>query len=67
MSQLGHNIRALREARGLTQQQLGEKCGVDGSAVAHWEAGRTAPRAATLAKLAAELEATVGKLYGEAA
>ena len=67
MTKLASNIRTLREQRGLTQQELGLRCGVDGSAVSLWEASKTAPRAAMLAKVAAALDATVGELYGEAA
>jgi transcriptional regulator with XRE-family HTH domain len=64
---LGENIRAFREREGLTQQQLGERCGVDGSTVSYWESGKNSPRAKMLAKLATELSTTVGELYGEAA
>lgn len=41
MQTMGDRIRALREARGLTQTQLGEYCGVSKSAVSQWEDGTT--------------------------
>lgn len=41
MQTMGERIRALREARGLTQTQLGELCGVSKSAVSQWEDGTT--------------------------
>lgn len=41
MQTMGDRIRALREARGLTQTQLGEFCGVSKSAVSQWEDGTT--------------------------
>jgi transcriptional regulator with XRE-family HTH domain len=36
--------RQLRTAAGLTQLQVGEACGVTGTAVAHWEACARTPR-----------------------
>lgn len=41
METMGDRIRALREARGYTQTQLGELCGVSKSAVSQWEDGTT--------------------------
>lgn len=41
METMGDRIKALREARGLTQTQLGELCGVSKSAVSQWEDGST--------------------------
>lgn len=35
--------RALREAAGLTQQELATAIGVDRTAIAHWESGRRNP------------------------
>ena len=42
METMGDRIRQLREARGLTQTQLGESTGVTKSAVSQWEGGATA-------------------------
>lgn len=64
---LSRRIRKLRKRRRLTQQELADKIGVDGSAVAHWEAAKTWPRAEVLPKLAGALDSTVGELFGEAA
>jgi transcriptional regulator with XRE-family HTH domain len=36
---MGDRIRTLRQARGLTQEELGEACGVSKSAVSQWEDG----------------------------
>ncbi|MFF2384073.1 helix-turn-helix transcriptional regulator [Streptomyces sp. NPDC058108] len=36
--------RALREAAGLSQQELGDAIGVTRQTVSHWEAGRYSPR-----------------------
>ena len=41
METMGERIRQLREARGLTQTQLGEATGVTKSAVSQWEGGAT--------------------------
>jgi transcriptional regulator with XRE-family HTH domain len=41
METMGDRIRQLREARGLTQQQLGALVGVTKSAVSQWEDGST--------------------------
>lgn len=39
----GNEIRELREARGLTQQQLAQAIGVGGRTVGNWERGETVP------------------------
>lgn len=41
MSSVGERIKALRIARGLSLQQLGDVCGVSKNAVAQWESGVT--------------------------
>lgn len=41
METMGERIRQLRIARGLTQPELGEICGVTKSAVSQWEDGTT--------------------------
>lgn len=40
----GDEIRRLREARGLTQQQLAQTIGVGMRTVGNWERGETIPR-----------------------
>jgi DNA-binding XRE family transcriptional regulator len=49
---LGHKIRELREAKGLTQDQLAACAGVRQSAVSWFETGEKTPRIATLQRLA---------------
>jgi transcriptional regulator with XRE-family HTH domain len=58
----GDRLRQEREAAGLTQEQLGERAGVDGTAVSHYEAGRRRPDPATVTRLAAALELAVADL-----
>ncbi len=41
MSEMGNRIRDLRLAAGLTQEQLGEKVGLQKSAIAKYENGKT--------------------------
>jgi transcriptional regulator with XRE-family HTH domain len=41
METMGDRIRTLRMARGLTQEQLGERIGVSKVAVSQWETGST--------------------------
>jgi transcriptional regulator with XRE-family HTH domain len=41
MQTMAERIRALRIARGLSQQQLAEKCGVTKGAVSQWELALT--------------------------
>ena len=65
---LAQNIRALRLAKGLTQDDLAKLLGLSGkSAVAQWESGATQPRSSLLPRLAEILGVTVGDLFAEAA
>lgn len=48
----------LREARGLSQAQLAEMIGVDGSTLSRWEAGLRRPRTEQLVRLVEALAAT---------
>jgi len=41
---LGERIRRLREAKQLTQKQLGDLVAVDGRTVGNWERGKSVPR-----------------------
>lgn len=41
--EMGKNIRALRELRGLTQAQVADKINVDASSIAKWETGASKP------------------------
>lgn len=42
METMGDRIKTLRQARGLTQERLGDLLGVTGAAVSAWERGDTA-------------------------
>lgn len=54
---LALEIRALREARGLSQRQLAERVGTTQSAIARLEGGNVSPSLPTLDKIAEALDA----------
>jgi len=55
-AQFGATVRRLRLAAGLTQEQLGERCRMDLSAVSRLERGERNPRLDTLVRLARALD-----------
>jgi transcriptional regulator with XRE-family HTH domain len=59
---LGNNIRALREARGLTQQQMAKASGVPRPTWANLESGTANPTLAVLIKVANALQVRVEEL-----
>ena len=52
---VGKTIAALRQARGMTQQQLADALGIAQQSVARWETGEREPRVSTLRRIAAVL------------
>lgn len=56
---VGNQIAELRKAKGITQNELGERLGVSFQAVSKWERGETLPDTAILPDLANVLETTV--------
>lgn len=60
--ELGARLRALRENRGLTQQQLGERLKAAPSRISRYESGGAVPEAETLVTLSAILEVTLDEL-----
>lgn len=60
--ELGTRLRALRENRGLTQQQLGERLNAAPSRISRYESGGAVPEAETLVTLATILEVTLDEL-----
>jgi HTH-type transcriptional regulator / antitoxin HipB len=55
--ELGEQIRGLREARGISQAELGRRIGSTQPAIARLEAGRVSPTLETLDRVAAALGA----------
>lgn len=54
------DVIALRQRLGLSQEQLAEQCGVNRTAVCHWESGIRHPSGPS-AKLLLILQETLGK------
>lgn len=59
---VGRHICALRKARGLTQNQLGDKLHISFQAVSKWERGETLPDVNLLPDLAQILSTTVDNI-----
>lgn len=59
---IGHRVRALREAMGLSLRDLGERSGVSAPMLSQVERGETSPTLAVAAKIAAGLELTLSQL-----
>jgi transcriptional regulator with XRE-family HTH domain len=62
----GERLRALREAVGLSQQQVADKLGMTQTAYAWWERNPVALRPEQLHKLSAALNVSVEELMGTA-
>jgi transcriptional regulator with XRE-family HTH domain len=59
---VGENVRRAREAIGLSQEELGDKAGIDRTYVSGVERGVRNPTVKVLARLAEALETTPDKL-----
>lgn len=55
---VGRNVRALRQARGMTQEQLAEESGFAQQYISDLERGRRNPTVVTLYELAQALKST---------
>ncbi len=65
MNGIAKNIKKLRQRKGLTQEELGEKLHVTWQAVSNWETGKNQPDIKTLTSLAAFFEVDIKELlYG---
>lgn len=64
-SPFGVRLFNTRKARGLTQQQLGEKCGATKRVVAFYEGDSQGPPVDLLKKFSAALSVTTSYLLGE--
>ena len=62
---IGDRIRAARLAKGLSQEQLGEKMGVSFQAVSTWEQGKFLPDSDRLPVLAKLLDVSLDSLFAE--
>ena len=62
---LNENIKNLRKAKGLSQEELAIKLNVVRQTVSKWEKGLSVPDSNTLVLLADELDTSVSILLGE--
>ena len=62
---LNENIKKLRKAKGLSQEELAIKLNVVRQTVSKWENGLSVPDSCLLIQLAEELDSTVSELLGE--
>ena len=62
---LNENIKKLRKAKGLSQEELAVKLNVVRQTVSKWENGLSVPDSSMLISLAEELDTTVSELLGE--
>lgn len=62
---LSENIRAVRESRGLSQEELAIKLNVVRQTVSKWERGLSVPDSDMLVSMSEVLDASVGALLGE--
>jgi len=60
----GELIRKYRIEKGLTQKQLGEKCGINEANIRKYELGTQKPKIETLERIAAGLDIPLSKLSG---
>ena len=61
---LGENIKNLRVAKGLTQEQLGYEMGVSAQTVSRWENSVTYPDITMLPTIASYFDVTLDELMG---
>lgn len=59
MRTIGDNIRSLRRAKGMTQTELGKKCGMADSQVGAYERNECAPRKRNIERIALALGVSV--------
>ena len=62
MGKLGENLRAAREEKELTQEQVAERSGVQAGEISRIETGKRDPQISTLLKIARALEVPPGRL-----
>lgn len=62
---VGERIRAARKKAGLTQKELGERCGIAEPTIRRYELGKLNPKIETLKKIAKPLCISWFELYGD--
>lgn len=64
MENFGKALAAIRTYRGMTQDELAQRCGISENAIARYESDRNKPRAESIVKLADALDCSVDVLLG---
>ena len=59
----GANVKQIRKAREMTQEQLGLAAGLDAAVISRIEAGQREPRVKNIARIAKALETQPGDLF----
>jgi transcriptional regulator with XRE-family HTH domain len=59
---IGDRILMLRRTRGMSQEELADRVGVDQSTISHWESGHHSPDVAQLMRLMEELDASMSDI-----
>lgn len=62
--ELNNKLRALRTAKGLTQEQLADQIGVSAQAVSKWERGATMPDISLLPDISVFFGVSIDELFG---
>ena len=62
---LGENIKALRKARGFTQEKLADLLGISFQAVSKWETNANTPDVSLLPQIAKVLGTSIDQLFSE--
>ena len=62
-SGFGHHVRSLRLARGLTQEQLAERCGLAADTIRRLEKDSFSPSLATLLKAAGGMQLQLSTIF----
>lgn len=62
-SSFGKNLKFFRENKGLTQEDVAEKCGVSATCVSRWETGAWRPKPRKQSMLAEILDVSVKDFY----
>ena len=65
MSQFADNLRAIRKAKGLTQDELGERAGLSAKHIGEIERGKVSPSLDAIGKLASGLRVDLLQLIGD--
>lgn len=65
MRQFGIRVRALRESQGLSQEQLGERCGLHRNYVGGLERGEYNPTLFSMARIARALGVSISDLVSD--